>query len=136
VLTTGHNKKKIACTDAAERQQADKKNNLRAQQRKWPVSKKKKKMLRALQSGLDWTKERDAARPAGCDRIKKNLHARPPTEWKRPVNKEKDAARLKRLQLTDLRGQACADRPVRDRFNRSTMPVQPVLTRMVLVKSG
>jgi hypothetical protein len=72
-----------------------------------------------------------------CDRTEeKNLHARPPAERKRPVNKEKDAARLKRLQLTDLRGQACADRPVRDRFNRSTMPVQPVLTRMVLVKSG
>ena len=31
--------------------------------------------------------------------------------WKRPVNKEKDAPRLKRLQLTDLRGQT-GQRPV------------------------
>jgi hypothetical protein len=28
-------------------------------------------MMCALQSGLDWTKEKSVARPAGCDRIKK-----------------------------------------------------------------
>jgi hypothetical protein len=69
----------------------------------------------------------------GCDRSEKkiiNLHGL--LRGKTMTN----TARLKKLQLTDLRGQACADRPVRDRFNRSTMPVQPVLTRMVLVKSG
>jgi hypothetical protein len=52
------------------------------------------------------------------------------------VTGKKNPARLTLLQLTDLREQACADRPGRDRFNRSTMPVQPVLTRMVLVKTG
>jgi hypothetical protein len=54
--------------------------------------------------------------------------------------KEKDSARLKK----NCSWQTCADRPawtdlrwpVRDRFNRSSMPVQPVLARMVLVKSG
>jgi hypothetical protein len=55
--------------------------------------------------------------PAGCDR-------------------KKNPARLTLLQLTDLREQACAVRPGRDRFNRSTKPVQPVSTRMVLVKTG
>jgi hypothetical protein len=55
--------------------------------------------------------------PAGCDR-------------------KKNPTRLTLLQLTDLREQACAVRPGRDRFNRSTKPVQPVLTRMVLVKTG
>jgi hypothetical protein len=48
----------------------------------------------------------------------------------------KKSARQTLLQLTDLREQACAVRPGRDRFNRSTMPVQPLLTMMVLVKTG
>jgi hypothetical protein len=69
----------------------------------------------------------------GCDWLEKkiiNLHGL--LRGKTKTN----TTRLKKLQLSDLRGQACADRPVRDRFNRSSMPVQPVLTRMVLVKSG
>jgi hypothetical protein len=40
-------------------------------------------------------------------------------------------ARLKKLQRTDLRGQTWADRSEPDRFNRSSIPVQPVLARMV-----
>jgi hypothetical protein len=74
----------------------------------------------------------------GCDRPEKkiiNLHG-----LLRGKNKDKYCATEKaaadRPARTGLRGQTCADRPVRDRFNRSSMPVQPVLTRMVLVKSG
>jgi hypothetical protein len=40
----------------------------------------------------------------------------------RGKNKEKNTARLKKLQLTDLRGQACADRPALT----GQRPVQPV----------
>jgi hypothetical protein len=41
----------------------------------------------------------------------------------RPVKKKKDYARLKKeLQMTDLRGQACADRPALT----GQRPVQPV----------
>jgi hypothetical protein len=75
---------------------------------------------------------------------KKKKYARPAEEMtgqkkccapcrRRP---EKKSARQTLLQLTDLREQACAVRPGRDQFNRSTMPVQPLLTRMVLVKTG
>jgi hypothetical protein len=83
---TGHNKKNVR-TDAAERQQADKKNsNLRAQQ-------------------------------SGSDRSKKRiLHGM--LRWKT----KKNTARLKKLQLTDLRGQACADRTALT----GQRPVQPV----------
>jgi hypothetical protein len=94
--------KKVARTDAAERQQA--KKNMRAQQRKWPVNKKKKK---------------NVARPAGCDRIKKICTPGRQQRWKRPVNKEKDAPWLKK---------DAADRPARTGLRGQTgqIPVQPV----------
>jgi hypothetical protein len=101
-MLTGWNKK-VARTDAAERQQADKKkSNLRAQQSGSDRS-KRKKMLRALQSGLDRTKEKDSA-------------------WHAALKNKKNTARLKKLQLTDLRGQVCADRTALT----GQRPVQPV----------
>jgi hypothetical protein len=62
--------------------------------------KEKEKMLRALQSGLDWTKEKDVARPAGCDRLKKKFTRLTLLHKK---NKDKSCATEK----------AAADRPAR-----------------------
>jgi hypothetical protein len=101
----------------------------------WPDSTKKNL---CAQTRSDWT-----------EKVARDREKNVPLTDLRPVKREKDAAcpsrmwpvkknpaRLTLLQLTDLREQACADRPGRDRFNRSTIPVQPVLTRMVLVKTG
>jgi hypothetical protein len=84
---------------------------------------KKKKVLRALRDATGLKKiarqaasREEAAGQKGCCATEKGAADRP--------------------ARTGLHGQTCADRPVRDRFNRSTMPVQPVLTRMVLVKTG
>jgi hypothetical protein len=49
----------------------------------------------------------------------------------RPATGQKGAARLKKLQVTDLHGQA-GQRPVQPVHQA----VQPLLTRMVLVKTG
>jgi hypothetical protein len=58
------------------------------------------------------------ARPAGCDRSKRKkiMHGMLRGKTK------KNTARLKKLQLTDLRGQACADRTALT----GQRPVQPV----------
>jgi hypothetical protein len=70
-----------------------------------------------------------------CDRAKRKDYA-----WLAARKKQKKILR----DWKSCSWQTCADRPartdllwpVRDRFNRSSMPVQPVLARMVLVKSG
>jgi gamma-glutamyl:cysteine ligase YbdK (ATP-grasp superfamily) len=95
-----------------------------------------KNTLRAPQGGSDQTllspaesdqkaaaskKKKICAPSRGNDRSKKMLCALQKATRKK-------SARQTLLQLTDLREQ--------DRFNRSTMPVQPLLTRMVLVKTG
>jgi hypothetical protein len=97
------------------RKQKNKKNG--APSRGNDRSEQNKKNWRAGKAEVKRPDTKMLRAPAGCDRLKKT-------------------ARLTLLQLTDLREQACAVRRGRDRFNRSTMPVQPVLTRMVLVKTG
>jgi hypothetical protein len=107
---------------------------------------KKNLLARWQGSGEATGHKKNAAR----QRKIKNLHEEATGQEKvLRDKKEKGVARQEKGQVTDLRSvkkvlrdwkncrwQTCADRPVRDRFNRSTMPVQPVLTRMVLVKTG
>jgi hypothetical protein len=122
------------------------KNTLRAIGRKWPVrgasSCKKKSPARAAgeETGRCWAlqKNRSGARWAAAKNKKNGLRAREVTGQRNAARQKKKVQRDKncRWQLTDLREQACAVRTGRDRFNRSTKAVQPLLTRMVLVKTG
>jgi hypothetical protein len=115
----------MARTDPAERQQAEEKKSERPAEEVTVQNK-------CCAPCRD--KKKGAARPAGCDRIKKFARQAASRSGSDRSREKKMLRDWKKVRLTDLRGQACADRPVRDRFNGSTMPVQPVLTRMVLVK--
>jgi hypothetical protein len=83
-----------------------------------------RKKQNTVRQGSDQTR-RDSMQKKKVQRDKKRAGDRPATS-------QKGAARLKK----NCRWQTCADRLVRDRFNRSTKAVQPLLTRMVLVKTG
>jgi hypothetical protein len=109
----------------------------------------KKILLRGLTqlSGCDRSAQKLRALTLllGCDRTthKKNLRALTLQHGCDRTTQKKILHGLLR-DWKSCSWQTCTDRPartylrwpVRDRFNRSSIPVQPVLVRMVLVKSG